>query len=218
MRGSGGVSNYNALNVKYQTHNLHRSGLDVIANYTWAHSLDDLSSTFSDSSQGGSGYIGNLGYLDPTHPLLDWGSSDFDIPQRFVISPIWTTPWYSKGHNVLTEALGGWTVDGVFTARGGTPFSIYDFTYNKNGYSGVPRIVPSSSVNELQAKHGSAGRSQRVPNHHRTRARVIWRRLILRLGISDFGPFPSDMMQQECASRSGRVEHRRRGVKEIQDQ
>jgi hypothetical protein len=60
VRGSGGTSNYNALNVKYQAHNLHNSGFDLIANYHWAHSLDDLSSTFSDSSQGGTGYIGNL--------------------------------------------------------------------------------------------------------------------------------------------------------------
>ena len=64
VRGSGGSSGYAGLNLKYQTQDLHNSGLGLIANYTWAHSLDDLSSTFADSTQGGSGYIGNLGYLD----------------------------------------------------------------------------------------------------------------------------------------------------------
>lgn len=55
VRGSGGQSSYDSLNVKYQAQNIRKSGLSMIANYTWSHSLDDLSSTFSDSSQGGSG-------------------------------------------------------------------------------------------------------------------------------------------------------------------
>ncbi len=46
MRGSKGSSAYDALNVKFQTQDLHHTGLTLVANYTWAHSLDDLSSTF----------------------------------------------------------------------------------------------------------------------------------------------------------------------------
>ena len=202
VRGSGGVSNYNALNVKFQTHNLHNSGLDVIANYTWAHSLDDLSSTFSDSSQGGSGYIGNLGYLDPTHPLLDWGPSDFDIPQRIVLSPIWATPWYKTGRNVLAEALGGWTVDGVFTARGGTPFSYYDYTYNENGYSGVPRIVPATAPTNFKPDMNQ----QIGPNQFQILSLPGASDLApfnSTLGISDFGPFPSNMMSRNALRGPG---------------
>ena len=52
MRGSRGVSSYNALNFKFQTRDLHHTGLSLVANYTWAHTLDDLSSTFDDSLQG----------------------------------------------------------------------------------------------------------------------------------------------------------------------
>ena len=55
MRGSAGSSSYNAFNFKFQTQNLHHTGLSLVANYTWSHSLDDISSTFSDSLQGGSG-------------------------------------------------------------------------------------------------------------------------------------------------------------------
>jgi hypothetical protein len=60
-----------------QTQNFRNTGLSLVANYTLSQSLDDLSSTFSDSLQGGSGYIGSLGYTDPFNPGLDWGSSDF---------------------------------------------------------------------------------------------------------------------------------------------
>jgi len=192
VRGSGGESVFDSLNIKYQAQNLHNTGLDIIANYTFSHALDDLSSTFADSSQGGSGYIGNLGYLDPTNPMLDWASSDFDVTNRLVLSPIWQTPWFKHGHGLLAEAVGGWTASGIFTARSGTPFSAYDFTYNVNGYSGVPRVVPATPVS--QTKAGSpvnVGPNQfqilTVPGANDLAP------FNPTLGISDFGPFPANM-------------------------
>lgn len=202
IRGSGGESVYHAANVKYQVQNLHHTGVDIVANYTWSHSLDDLSSTFSDSAQGGSGYIGNLGYLDPNNPFLDWGPSDFDVPNRLVISPIWNTPWFKKGHGLLTEAAGGWVVSGIFTARSGTPFSVFDYTYNLNGYSGVPRIVPSSPVLHHKAGHGvNVGPNQfqvlSVPAANDAAP------FNTTLGISDFGPFPPNMMSRNALRGPG---------------
>jgi hypothetical protein len=203
VRGSGGQSAFQSLNLKYQAQDLRHSGLDVIANYTWSHALDDLSSTFADSSQGGSGYIGNLGYLDPTNPMLDWGSSDFDVTNRLVISPIWQTPWFKHGHGFLAEGAGGWTASGIFTARSGTPFSAYDFTYNENGYSGVPRIVPATPI-----MHSKAGSPVNVgPNQYQILTIPGANDLAPfnpTLGISDFGPFPANM--------SGRNEFRGPGA------
>ena len=120
----------------------------MVTNFTWSHSLDDLSSTFAENAQGGSGYIGNLGYLDPLNPKLDWGSSDFDVGKRLVIAPIWQTPWY-KSERGLGEALGGWSLTAIFTARTGIPFSAYDYNYNVNGYAGVSRYVPLQPDHEL---------------------------------------------------------------------
>ncbi len=197
VRGSGGQSSYHALNVKYQVQNLHNSGLGAIANYTWSHSLDDLSSTFSDGSQGGSGYIGNLGYLDPRNPMLDWGSSDFDVPNRIVISPIWQTPWFGHGHGFLSETAGGWIVSGIFTARGGTPFSAYDFTYNLNGYSGVPRIVPATPVTQFKP----SGATNVGPNQFQILTIPGANDLApfnATTGISDFGPFPGNMTSRNA--------------------
>ncbi len=123
MRGSMGSSSYNSFNLKFQTQNLHNTGLSLVANWTWSHALDDISSTFSDSLQGGSGFgFGSLGYTDPFNPKLDWGPADYDVRHRLVISPIWETPWYKSGHSFAAEALGGWTAVGVFTARTGVPF------------------------------------------------------------------------------------------------
>jgi outer membrane receptor protein involved in Fe transport len=193
VRGSGGTSAYDSLNIKYQAQNLHMTGLGLIANYTWSHSLDDLSSTFSDSAQGASGYIGNLGYLDPTNPMLDWGSSDYDVTNRLVVSPIWQTPWFKGRGGLVGEIAGGWTASGIFSARSGTPFSAFDYTYNVNGYTGVSRIVPSTPITRHKAGHpqqtgANAFQILTIPGANDLAP------FNPTLGVSDFGPFPSNMM------------------------
>ena len=202
VRGSGGSSAYDGMNVKYQTQDLHHTGLGMIANYTWSHSLDDLSSTFSDNSQGGSGYIGNLGYLDPANPMLDWGSSDYDVPNRLVVSPIWATPWFKGKSGLLGEAAGGWTVSAIYGTRSGTPFSAFDYTYNVNGYSGVSRITPTAPLTHYKAgspvqKGANLFQINEIPGVNDLAP------FNPTLGISDFGPFPSTMMRRNSLRGPG---------------
>jgi len=68
--------------------------------------LDDLSSTFSESA-GGSNGVGNLGYLDPRNPMLDYGNSDFDIRHRLVVSAIWQDPFFKSGRG-FAKTGSGW--------------------------------------------------------------------------------------------------------------
>jgi Carboxypeptidase regulatory-like domain len=192
QRGSNGYSHYNALNVKFQTQNLYNTGLSVVANYTFAHALDNISSTFSDSLQGGSGYIGSLGYTNFSDPKLDYGNADYDIRHRFVLSPIWETPWFKTGRGFLPQTLGGWTVSGIFTARTGTPFSVYDYS-NVYNYYQVPRLTPATTP-QFQT-----GTPVPIPGAFNS-----WNALNIplpasfapldpTLGISDFGPYPANM-------------------------
>ncbi|MGB9199543.1 MAG: TonB-dependent receptor, partial [Terriglobales bacterium] len=193
MRGSLGSSSYNAMNLKFQTQNLHNTGLSVVANYTWSHSLDDSSSTFSDSLQGGSGYIGSLGYTDPFDPKLDWGNSDYDVRHRLVVSPIWETPWFKSGHSFESEAFGGWSLVGIFTARTGVPFNVYDYDNIEIGYT-VPRLTPATEPNF----HVSSN-PQQIPNQPNNWALLnvpipaSFDPLNTVTGISDLGPFPAGM-------------------------
>jgi hypothetical protein len=203
-RGSNGTSSYQALNVKFQTQNLHHTGLSMVANYTWSHSLDDLSSTFSDNLQGGSGAIGSLGYTNALDPKLDWGNSDYDIRNRFVASPIWETPWFKQGHGFARQALGGWSIVGIFTARSGIPFSIFDYNNNLNFYT-VPRLTPASPISDYKVHS-----AQPVidPNTGAPKANVFdvltpplpvsLAPLNTALGISDFGPFPAGMTHRNA--------------------
>jgi hypothetical protein len=195
-RGSLGGSFYSALNVRFQSQNLHNTGFTVVANYTYAHSLDDISSTFSDSLQGGSGAIGSLGYTNVLNPKLDWGSSDYDIRHRFVASPVWQTPWYKSGTGLGTQVLGGWALSGVFTIRTGIPFSVFDYTDNLNLYT-VPRLTPLTPITQYQT-----GTPQPILDRANlynilsVPVPAVTGALNPVLGISDFGPYPADMSRR----------------------
>jgi len=196
LRGSLGGSSYNALNIKFETQNLHNTGLGMVANYTWSHSLDDISSTFSDSLQGGSGYIGSLGYTDFRNPGLDWGSSDFDVRNRIAIAPIWESPWFKNGNGLQRQALGGWSVSSIITARGGIPFSVYDYSNDFNDYT-VPRLTPATPITKFKV-----GSPQLVgPNTFNALTVPVpasFAPLNPTLGISDFGPWPGNMTRRNA--------------------
>jgi hypothetical protein len=196
LRGSLGTSSYNALNFRFQTQNVRNTGLTLVANYTWSHSLDDLSSTFSDTLQGGSNGYGSLGYTNVLDPKLDWGSSDFDIRQRLVVSPIWATPWFKNNRGIKGEALGGWGISSVIMVRTGVPFSVFDLSNELNYYT-VPRLTPmtpitSFSVHSPQAVGANEFSLLTLPSP------AALGPLNPTLGISDFGPFPADMTHRNA--------------------
>jgi len=57
---------------------------------------------------------------DPFHPQKDWGPSNFDTRQRFVMDYTWDLPFNKK--NVL---LGNWSLSGITTLQSGQPFTIF---------------------------------------------------------------------------------------------
>ncbi len=123
FRSDSGFSNYNAMNVKWVSNNLLNKGLGITANYTWSHSIDNLSSTFTDGAP--SNYM--LGFLDAFNPALNKGNSDFDIRNRLNLAATWETPWFKSGsHAIARTILGGWGAGAVFNVRSGAPFSIFD--------------------------------------------------------------------------------------------
>jgi len=198
-RGSNGDSYYNALNVQFTTRDFHHTGLSLVANYTYAHALDDLSTTFSETSAGNF----SLGYTNPFNPALDHGNSDFDIRHRFVLAPIYMTPYFnqSKG-SFLGRLIGGYELTGIFTARTGTPFTFYDSTNNASGY-GVPRYNPLTQVTQHTFKSIPKGVTSTSNSYALTGATTLpvdvpFGNPLLTVagfpqGISDLGPYPSTM-------------------------
>jgi outer membrane receptor protein involved in Fe transport len=202
-RSSNGFSHYNSLNVRLQSQNFRHSGLMVVANYTYAHSLDNLSSTFSESASASNG-VGNLGYLDPRNSRLDYGNSDFDIRHRLVFSAIWQEPFFRSGRGLQRQVLGGWSLIPVFTGRTGVPFSIVDSTNTLGGNSGVPsgipRYAPNGTITTMSASGSTPTGNPNefslltLPGANST-CNPAWMVQDKVTGgcVETFGPFPSNM-------------------------
>jgi hypothetical protein len=202
MRGSLGSSSYNALNIKFQTQNLHNTGLSLITNYTWSHAFDDLSQTFGGDGQGGSAFVGSLGYTDYTQPGLDWGSSDFNVGNRIVVSPIWETPWFTSGNLLAREALGGWNFSGIITARTGTPFSVFDYSNILIGFT-APRLTPATPITNKKVAKSPQAVGPNLFNGLTFPLPASFAPLNPQLGYSDLGPFPGNMSRRNTFTGPG---------------
>jgi hypothetical protein len=187
FRGDSGKSHYNALVARVGMKNLSNTGLSLNANYTYAHTLDELSDTFSSS-----GNQFNLGYLNAFNPKTDYGNSYLDLRGRFALEAVWETPFAKNMHGIARQVLHGWTVAPIFTAETGSPFSIYDCTnavtvcmyaVNAAGTSGIPRAHSGPLV-----PTGSADNFEFIPftNTDSSFVNPI-------AGVSDFGPYPAGM-------------------------
>jgi outer membrane receptor protein involved in Fe transport len=145
FRNDASYSHYNALNLKYAVSNLLKKGVGLTANYTWSHALDNLSSTFSDSNGATQSGFYQLGYLDAFNPKLNYGNADFDVRHRFALSGTWELPWLKSGGNgIARNVLGGWAVGSIFSARTGSPFSIYDC--NNATQTACPLWAPGQAI------------------------------------------------------------------------
>lgn len=118
-----GNSNYNAGDVKLER----RAGdLALTAVYTWSKSLDTKSAT----AGAGASQTGFEGFMDNSRPQLDYGRSDFDVPQRFVASYVYELP-FGRGKKLASNinrfadvAIGGWQWTGIATFQKGFPYEV----------------------------------------------------------------------------------------------
>jgi hypothetical protein len=154
FRSGNAYSHYNGLTAQYRTNNLWNKGVNLNANYTWSHALDNLSSTFTDGQFGTTSGTYYLGYLDGFNPKLNFGNSDYDIRHRFVLSGSWEIPWMKTSNNAIErQILGGWGLGSVVKWRSGVPFSIFDCSLaSKSGTNCAEWVPPDPGV----ARTGSA--------------------------------------------------------------
>jgi len=182
-RGGGGYSTYNAMNVRYDITNIKNSGLTLRLNYTWSHSLDELSDTFSSSYN-----QFNLGYTDVANPMVDYGNSEFDNRHRIAISAIYAIPYAHGLHGPAKYLLDGWEFAPVFTARTGAPYSIYDLTNTNYIYT---RVAANEAIPVNGTEFQNAGADTfNIYNFSQIPVSEYVNPLT---GDSDFGPFPANM-------------------------
>ena len=118
-------STYQGLLFTLQKNMAH--GLNYDLNYTWSHSIDNLS--FFANSQGDTG-IGGIGLVcDAVRPRECRGSSDFDLRHNITGDATYQLP-FGKGRMFLgfqprwiDEVIGAWDLSGVAEWHTGYPWS-----------------------------------------------------------------------------------------------
>lgn len=201
-RGSKGSSNYNSLTVRTRVNDIGHSGLTLTAAYTWSHSIDTLSSTFSDNdnfSNNNGNFV--LGYLDPYNPSLDRGSSDFDLRHRVTVTAIWAVPAFKSGKGLMHQILGGWELSPIFSARTGSPYSLFDGgnSYTYSARASLNGSVDTTGVGDSQPNLTAPNlyNYQNIPNS------IIVHAVNPLYGITDIGPFPANMVGRNTFTSPG---------------
>jgi len=87
------------------------------AAYTWSKSTDA-------TSTGNPAF--NTAFNNESNLNDSRGLSDFDRPQRLVVSYVYDLPFLRHSQGLVHTVLGGWQASGVTTLQSGLPFSIYD--------------------------------------------------------------------------------------------
>jgi Carboxypeptidase regulatory-like domain/TonB dependent receptor-like, beta-barrel len=130
---NAGYSNYNSLQVQARRRQTDR--LELLASYTWAHSLDNAS--------------GDAIVLSPVpnvNPASDYGDSDFDLRHTFTAAvdyqpkPLWQNRW-------AKAVLGGWGLNTFVIARSAVPVTVgidRDLGFGEQAYR--PDQVPGIPV------------------------------------------------------------------------
>lgn len=108
-------SNYNALQANIRE----RWGAKFqgTLSYTWAHSLDEVSTTGAYSSVNS-----DIFPTDPNNLRADYASSDFDLRHNVALSFTYQLPGQQFGGK-REVALGGWSVSGIYGYHTGFPYT-----------------------------------------------------------------------------------------------
>jgi len=115
------------------------------AAYTWSKSTDATSS--------GNTAL-NTAFNDETDLKFSRGLSDFDRPQRFVVSYRYDLP-FSKGATGAKGALlSGWALSGITIFQSGTPFSVTD---SASGTAYLGAGLASATLGAQLASGGAVG-------------------------------------------------------------
>ena len=125
-------SNYNALQVTLNSRNFH--GLSMVAGYTYAHSLDNVSANWD------FGYGAGLPQ-NSYNVGAEYGNSDFDIRHRFTLSLTYAIPG-KTGHGQLLE---GWELNSIVTLESSGFWGPIDLGTDAAGTGPLPVSPPATA-------------------------------------------------------------------------
>jgi len=143
---------YHALQVQTQKH--FSQGLTVLANYTWEKTLTNADSEYpTQSAWNGNG---NSGALNTYNLKAEKALSQYDIPQRLILSYSYQLP-FGKGKTfvnrggIVNVVVGGWQVAGVQTYQSGSPLSVGSPNWDSGIFAGPNANLGASARPNLVA-------------------------------------------------------------------
>jgi carboxypeptidase family protein len=136
-------SHYNAMQVTLTQRTSH--GLSFTAAYTYSHALDDVSQNFGGSIP-----------LNNASPELNYGNSDYNIPNRFTFELTYALP----GRKAPGQILQGWAINSIVTIQPGTPWAVQD---SANDFSGTGEINNPNAWGEAWNFYGNPKDFQATP-------------------------------------------------------
>jgi Carboxypeptidase regulatory-like domain/TonB dependent receptor/TonB-dependent Receptor Plug Domain len=107
-----GYSNYNSLQLAYKLREVH--GFTGQVNYTWSRAFD------TGSANRGGTFLSD--YQNPYNIRKGYAPSDFDTPWNINFTAVYDVP---KLHGVPKVIGEGWSVNSLFRAQDGRPFTVY---------------------------------------------------------------------------------------------
>ena len=135
QENSTGQSNYNSLQASYRINGWH--GITSIVNYVWSKSLDN--------SSDGEDFEPNAAQPnDSTNPQLEYGPSNFNLPNRFTWIFSYDLP---KMGGSMQRLKNGWGTNSTVTLQSGQPFQLNynfqdDFSGSGNGFDRPDVVGP----------------------------------------------------------------------------
>ena len=127
-------SSYNAMQVQLRRNT---KKLELEANYTWSHEIDDEVNVFA-------------GFENPYNPLDDRGNGDWDTRNNFTTSAVYNLPELKGSSRLTQETIGGWQASTILQTRSGLGQNV-EVT---NGFFGNymrPNSVPGVALKAASA-------------------------------------------------------------------
>ena len=120
-------------------------GLQFDFNYTWSHSIDNIS--FFANSEGDTGIGSGLGLIcDVLRPRECRARSDFDIRHNFTFDSTYQLP-FGRGRMFAAtvphwadEVIGNWDISGILDAHTGEPWTTSSLAFVASYSNDAPAI------------------------------------------------------------------------------
>ncbi len=118
-------SSYNAMVV--QANHRFSNSVQFNFSYTWSHSLDygQNESTFTDTND----------LLIPGNLHAEYGNSNFNVPNRFIVNAVVRSPWKKEG--LAKYLVEGWELAPIYQAQSGLPYSLSTSGTAPGGIGGI---------------------------------------------------------------------------------